>query len=149
MPKERISALALSGLGLLALYESTVWIRWGLADYRELGTTLQLGMSLAFCVTLAISTAASLYVFARPPGSRANPLMLAIAGCLISSIGGLESYVGVILSAQAVFYGVAAAKRTLWLFRLGLFTSVVVFTVCLFALVRAVARIGAKWFALF
>lgn len=137
MPTERIAALALSGLGLLVLYESTFWIRWGLADYHDVGVTPWLVLGLAFCLTSAICTAASLYMSARPAGTRANPLMLTIAGCLIAAIGGVESYTGVILSAQAVFYGVAAAKRTLWLFRLGLLTAAGVFVVCVSASARA------------
>lgn len=141
MPKQRIAALALSGLGLLALFESTWWIRWGLADYHESGITPWLGLGVTFCTILTLCVGASLYVFARPLGSKANPLMLAIAGFLISSIGGIEAYAGVILSAQAVFYGDVAAKRTLWIFRLGLLACVSTFAACVLALVRtAVVR---------
>lgn len=137
MPKQRIVALALSGLGLLALIESIWWIRWGLADQHGFGITPRLGLGVTFCAILTLCVGASLYVFLRPPGSKADPLILAMAGCLISSIGGLEAYVGVILSAQVVFYGAAAARKTLWIFRLGLLACVITFAVCVLALVRA------------
>lgn len=137
MPSQRIAALALSGLGLLALIESTWWIRWGLADYHEFGITPWLSLGVTFCTILTLCAGASLYIFARPLGSKANPLILAVAGCLISSIGGIEAYVGVILSAQAVFYGVMAAKRTLWIFRLELLACVIAFAGCVLAMVRA------------
>jgi hypothetical protein len=139
MAKQRIAALVLSALGVAALYEGTLWVRWGLTDQRGTGASSMLEIGVLFCVLLCAGTAVSLYCAARREALTAREILtLASTGLLISLIGGFEFYVSVIMCAQAAFYGDGEAHRLLWPLRLVLFVNVAVFVACALTLLKKI-----------
>ena len=138
MKSPRFSALVAFVLGLCVLFDVGRWALSAVPSSNSGDTPGSLIPWIACLVVVLASTALSGWLAIRSSAGSGMVIAFSLGGAAIAIVGTLAYYIDAMMAAQAMFYHLREANRSLLLSRIGLGFSVGTFVMCVILFLRTI-----------
>jgi len=138
MKSPRFPALVAFVLGLCVLFDVGRWTLSAVPSSNSDDTPGSLIPWIACLVVVLASTALSGWLAIRSSAGSGMVIAFSLGGAAIAIVGTLAYYIDAMMAAQAMFYHLREANRSLLLSRIGLGFSVGTFVMCVILFLRTI-----------
>ena len=138
MKNPRFPALVAFGLGVCILFDLLRWTISAVQSVNAESDQNSLFLWIACSAVVLVSTALSGFLAIKSSASSGTVIAFTLCGVAIAVVGTLTYYIEAMMAAQALFYHVRDANRSLLLARVGLGFSVGTFVMCAIIFLRTI-----------